>query len=196
MFVITLNKRKMSKAAAVAASIVIIGVVGFGVKNFFSKDEAAAGVKNQKFTTTQQMVSYIEEKGYSVDIQTAKVAEVEIPKKFDDNFVLFNEKIMQTDGLSLEKYKGDKVNKWTFDIIDYMGGEKEGCAVLLIKKEKLIGAYVLEKPEGIAKPLANSAAENTSAQTEQTQDTSAQTEQTQDTSAQAQTTGEIEGPTE
>ena len=154
MFVITINKKKLTQMVAIAACVVAAGAVVLGVKNFVTKDEATfLSSKKMKLSSTQQMVEYIAEKGHSADIQTAQVTEVVIPKKFDENFLGFNEKIKQTDGMSLEKYKGDKVSKWTFDIIDYNGGDVKANAVLLLKKEKLIGAYILEQPDGIAKPM-------------------------------------------
>ena len=154
MFVITLNKKKLGRMLAVVACIAVAGAVGVGIKNYFTQDSpTATSAKKTKLSTTQEMIDYIAEKGFTADIQTAQVTEVQIPKKFDDNFVGFNEKIKQTDGLSLEKYKGDKVNKWTFDIIGYPNGDMEAAAVLLIKKEKLIGAYILEQPDGVAKPM-------------------------------------------
>ena len=154
MFVITVNRKKITKIALVAVCVIAVGAAGAGVKNFFEKDSAAVAVtKKTKLTTTQDMVDYIAEKGFTADMQTAQVTEVQIPKKFDDSFTAFNEKIKQNDGLSLEKYKGDKVNKWTFDIIGYKEDETRAVAVLLIRKEKLIGAYILEKPDGAAKPM-------------------------------------------
>ncbi len=154
MFVITINKKRITQAVAIAACVIAVGAIALGVKNFFTKDEATFSTsKGMKLSTTQQMVDYIAEKGHNADIQTAQVAEVVIPKKFDDTFESFNEKIKQTDGLSLEKYKGDKVSKWTFELIDYNGEDKKASAVLLLKKEKLIGAYILESPDGIAKPM-------------------------------------------
>ena len=59
--------------------------------------------------------------------------------------------------MSLEKYKGDKVNKWTFSILDYPDTDTQAAAVLLIKKEKLVGAYILEMPSGVAKAMEKSA---------------------------------------
>ena len=153
MFVITISKKRIVKAAAAVVCIVAVGAVAVGVKGFFVQDSATAAVsRSTKLSTTQEMIDYIASKGFTADIQTAQIIEVEIPKKFDSNFEVFNEKIKQTDGLSLEKYKGDKVNKWTFDILDY-GTEKGAAAVLLIRKEKLIGAYILEKPDGLARAM-------------------------------------------
>lgn len=154
MFVITVNKKKLVRMAAIAVLVVAAGAAGLGIKSYFTQNsQVFAAGKKTKLSTTQEMVDYIAQKGFTADIQTARVSEVEIPKKFDDTFEAFNEKIKQTDGLSLERYKGDKVNKWTFSIIGYQNGEKEAAAVLLIKKEKLIGAYIIEQPNGIAKAM-------------------------------------------
>ena len=171
MFVITVNRKKITKIALIAVCVVAVGAAGITVKGFFEKDSAtAAPAKKTKLATTQEMVDYIAQKGFTADMQTAQVAEVQIPKKFDDSFNSFNEKIKQSDGLSLEKYKGEKVNKWTFDIIGYDDNDTKAAAVLLIRKEKLIGAYILEKPDGIAKPMVkqnqDSALEQTSAEGE------------------------------
>lgn len=171
MFVITVNRKKITKIALIAVCVVAVGAAGITVKGFFEKDSAtAAPAKKTKLATTQEMVDYIAQKGFTADMQTAQVAEVQIPKKFDDSFNSFNEKIKQNDGLSLEKYKGEKVNKWTFDIIGYDDNDTKAAAVLLIRKEKLIGAYILEKPDGIAKPMVkqnqDSALEQTSAEGE------------------------------
>ena len=54
----------------------------------------------------------------------------------------------------LAKLKNKKVNKWTFDITDYDVQGKTATAVLLIRKDKLVGAYILQQPEGLACPMA------------------------------------------
>ena len=165
MFVITVNRRKITKIALIAVCIVATGAVGIGVRGFLHKNSAtAATTKRTKISTTQEMVDYIAQKGFTADMQTAQVTEVQIPQKFDDSFTAFNEKIKKNDGLSLEKYKGEKVNKWTFDILDY-DDDTKAVAVLLIRKEKLVGAYILEKPDGIAKPMVKNGHDDVLAQT-------------------------------
>ena len=159
MFVITVSKKRMVKTAAVAVCVMVACAVAIGIKGAFSSENTAVfASKNTKLSTTQEMIDYIAQKGYTADLQTAQVTEVEIPKKFDATFENFNEKIKQTDGLSLEKYKGQKVNKWTFGILD-SNQDADNVAVLLIKKEKLVGAYILQQPDGTAKPMTAIAAE-------------------------------------
>lgn len=151
MFVLTLNKRKNGKLIAIVLAVILFALAFLGCKKlFFKEKEVSSSKEHLKMETTQQMADYVLSKGYTVDLQSAQVKEVKIPKKFDTEFENFNRKISQTDGLSLEKYKNDKVNKWTFDITDYGVKDKTAVAVLLVKKEKLIGAYILQQPEGTA----------------------------------------------
>ena len=156
MFVLTLNRKSGIKGFALVLAVCMLRAGATAVKNFIFKDRETAAFSKQDFEmkTTQQMADYILAKGYTVDLQSAQVKEVKIPKRFDAEFENFNEKIMHTDGLSLEKHKNDRVNKWTFDIVDYDVEGKTAVAALLVRKNKLIGAYIIQQPEGTAHPLA------------------------------------------
>ncbi len=159
MFVLTLSKKRYSKILTGAAVFLMALLVGIGRRSFLFKDSETSRPVSSKLTTTREMADYIFSKGYTVDLRSRGVKEVKIPKKFDREFENFNSKIMATDGLSLEKYKNDKVNKWTFTITDYDVESKTATAVLLIKKDKLIGAYLLQQPEGTAYALAKNRAQ-------------------------------------
>ena len=156
MFVVTLNRKSTGRLARAVLSVGLVLALACTVKNrIFSRQETASVARqNFEMTTTQQMADYILSKGYTVDLQSAQVKEVRIPKKFDREFENFNDKIMGTDGLSLEKYKNDKVSKWTFDIADYDVEGKTAVAVLLIRKDKLVGAYLIQQPDGTAHSLS------------------------------------------
>ena len=156
MFVLTFNSKKSGKMLAALLAVCFILGIAAGVKNFvFSRRETVSAPKaNLAMETTHQMAEYIFSKGYTVDLQSARVKEVRIPKKFDREFENFNNKIKLTDGLSLEKYKNDKVNKWTFDIVDYDVEGKTAVAVMLVKKDKLIGTYIIQQPDGTAHSLS------------------------------------------
>lgn len=156
MFVLTINKKQGRRVLAAALGVCFVLGAASGIKRFvFRHRETAAPAKTSfEMSTTQQMADYVLAKGYTVDLQSAQVKQVRIPKKFDAEFENFNDKIKATDGLSLEKHKNDKVNKWTFNITDYDVKDKTAVAVLLVKKDKLIGAYLIQQPDGTAHSLA------------------------------------------
>lgn len=156
MFVVTLNGKKSGRTLAILLAVCFILGLAVGVKKYVSgrRETVSAPKQNFEMKTTQQMAEYIFSKGYTVDLQSARVKEVRIPKKFDREFENFNNKIKLTDGLSLEKYKNDKVNKWTFDIVDYDVEGKTAVAVMLVRRDKLIGTYIIQQPDGTAHSLS------------------------------------------
>ena len=91
MFVLTFNSKKSGKALAALLAVCFILGIAAGVKNFvFSRRETVAAPKaSLEMETTRQMAEYIFSKGYTVDLQSARVKEVRIPKKFDREFVDF-----------------------------------------------------------------------------------------------------------
>ena len=107
MFVVTLNRKSGGKILGAVLAVCFLLAAACTVKRLvFDRRRTVAAVRpSYEMTTTQQMADYILSKGYTVDLQTARVKEVKIPRKFDAEFENFNDKIKQTDGLSLEKYK-------------------------------------------------------------------------------------------
>ena len=59
-------------------------------------------------------------------------------------------------GTFIGEHKGG-YSSFSFDITDYGVENKTATAVLLIKNDKLIGAYLLEMPDGTAYPLVKNA---------------------------------------
>ena len=82
-----------------------------------------------------------------MDLSTAAVDKVKIPKKWDDSFSAFNQ-VVEESGLTLENYKGKTVEKWTALCPTRSDGAQDSYAVLLVYKAQPIGAYLLEKPSG------------------------------------------------
>ncbi len=187
MFVITLNKKNVKKIVAGALAVVLVFGIGTTIRNVFFEEQEVFGSQKVDFEmeTTEDMLEYITLKGYTVNMQSAEVKEVKIPKKFDAEFENFDNKIKEADGLSLSKHKNDDVEKWTFEIENYGVENKEGVIVLLVKKEELVGSYILENPGGIAVPLTQKISQDISSN-----DTTTETigEFTQDTTI--QTNGE------
>ena len=85
--------------------------------------------------------------GFEVDLSTAAVDKVKIPKKWDDSFTAFNQVVGES-GLTLADYKGKTVEKWTVLCPARSDGATDTYCVLLVYKAKPVGAYLLEKPSG------------------------------------------------
>lgn len=106
--------------------------------------------------TTQDIATYFTGYGFDVDLSTAAVDKVKIPKKWDDSFTAFNQVVGES-GLSLADYKGKTVEKWTALCPKLSDGESDTYCVLLVYKAKAVGAYLLAKPSGEVTGLVTAA---------------------------------------
>ena len=91
-----------------------------------------------------------------VDLATATVDKVKIPKKWDESFSAFNT-VVKESGMSLEKYKGKTVEKWLVLCPGRSSGDQKAYGVLLVYKEQPVGAYLLAQPGGEVTGLTTAA---------------------------------------
>lgn len=177
MFLFTMTKPGLRQAGALAlCAVCLTGAITAAVH--FSGGTVPAGAEAQPgIETTQDIAGFFTGHGFEVDLTTAAVDEVKIPKKWDDSFTAFNQVVQESD-LDLSDYKGKTVEKWTLLCPALSTGEQDTYCVLLVYKAKAIGAYLLQKPSGEVTGLitaAKASAEAAAAQ-EETQATAAEPE--------------------
>lgn len=150
MFMVTLSRSGLRKLGALAVcGLALVGTV-VGINHFVgsgSVEASAAVTAPAKIETTQDIGSFFNSYGFEVDLTSATVDKVKVPKKWDDSFAAFNEVIRES-GLDLEKYKGKTVEKWTLLCPGRSSGEEKVYTILLVYREKPVGAYLLAKPSG------------------------------------------------
>ena len=147
MFVLTMGKSALRRAGAALVCMACIAGVLVAVDRLGGGTVTTGAGGAVRISSTQEMADYFTGLGLEVDVTTAAADQVKIPRKWDDSFRAFNSVIGES-GLSLEKYKGRKVEKWTLLCPGLSTGEKETYAVLLLYKEKPVGAYLLVQPDG------------------------------------------------
>lgn len=149
MFLVTLSKSGLRKLGALAVCGLALAGTVVGINHFLggSVEASAAVTAPAKIETTQDIGSFFSSFGFEVDLTSATVDKVKIPKKWDDSFAAFNEVVCQS-GLDLEKYKGKTVEKWTLLCPGRSSGEEKVYTILLVYREKPVGAYLLAKPSG------------------------------------------------
>ena len=128
------------------------------------KSVAASATVKTTIENTQDIGTYFTGYGFEVDLSTAAVDKVKIPKKWDDSFTAFNQVVGES-GLTLADYKGKTVEKWTVLCPARSDGATDTYCVLLVYKAKPVGAYLLEKPSGEVSGLITAA--QTAAEAEQ-----------------------------
>ena len=121
MFVLTFGKNGLRRLGAVAVCGVALAGAVFAVGSFFMEDDAAPAAANgetaqadptaMKIEGTDDIQAFFKAFGLEVDLATATVDKVKIPKSWDESFSAFNT-VVKESGLSLEKYKNKTVEKW------------------------------------------------------------------------------------
>lgn len=153
MFLFTVTKPGLRQAGALAlCAVCLAGTVTAAVR-LAGKSVAASATVQTTIENTQDIGTYFTGYGFEVDLSTAAVDKVKIPKKWDDSFTAFNQVVGES-GLTLADYKGKTVEKWTVLCPARSDGATDTYCVLLVYKAKPVGAYLLEKPSGEVKALA------------------------------------------
>jgi hypothetical protein len=98
-------------------------------------------IKKTKLETNEDRLYLLTTLGWEVEIQPEAYSEVQIPEEFSEVYENYN-KIQKTMGLDLSKYKGEKVMRYTYKVMNHPSGEKDVRATLLVYKNKLIGGDI------------------------------------------------------
>ena len=147
MFLFTVTKPGLRQTGALAlCAACLCGTVAAAVR-FAGQSLPASAAVQTVIEATQDIADYFTGRGFDTDLSSAAVDKVKIPRKWDDSFRAFNGVIAES-GLSLEKYKGRKVEKWTLLCPALSGAEGQTYGVLLLYKEKPVGVYLLTQPGG------------------------------------------------
>lgn len=159
MFLFTVTKPGLRQAGVLAlCAVCLAGTVTAAVH--FAGDtietSAAAPAETAAIETTQDIATYFTGYGFEVDLASAAVDKVKIPKKWDDSFTAFNQVVAESK-LDLADYKGKTVEKWTALCPKLSDGENDSYCVLLVYKSKPVGAYLLQRPSGEVSGLVSAA---------------------------------------
>lgn len=157
MFSFTVSKPGLRQAAAlVLCAACMTGTVAAAVHFAGGGAVVTAAASPGTIETTQDIGSYFSGFGYEVDLTTAAVDKVRIPKKWDDSFAAFDQVVGESGG-SLARYKGKTVEKWTVLCPARSNGDEDCYGVLLVYKARALGGYLLGKPSGEVRGLVSAA---------------------------------------
>ena len=119
--------------------------------------QSGAAAIPEQITGSEDIAAFFKGFGLEVDLTTATVDKVKVPKKWDESFSAFNT-VVKESGFDLEDSKGKTVEKWLVECPARSDGENTCQCVLLVYKEKPVGAYLLSQPSGEVTGLTSAAA--------------------------------------
>lgn len=145
MFVFSLKAANIKKMLLIvlAAILILTGAFVLLKRGGESKSTVKNGM-NLKAETAEERIAFLSQFGYEVTQDPLKVEEVIIPEEFDETYTQYNE-IQKTQNFDLEKYKGCRVKKWTYEVTNYKGYESSDGIIeanLLIYNSIVIGADI------------------------------------------------------
>ena len=124
MFVVSVKQQKLKRAAIVAlAAVAAAAGVIYALVSLRSSPAAKSDELNLRASTADERIAFLSQYGWSVTPDPLEVKEVLIPTEFDDTYESYNEIQKTQNGLDLEKYAGERVKRWTYEITNYPGYE-------------------------------------------------------------------------
>lgn len=138
MFTLRLKPKTIFGLILIAAGIIVIAITFFSNHAALSRPAA----NDVSLETDAQREEYLTSLGWEFNTPCEE-KEVQIPEEFNDTYTDYNE-IQKTQGFDLEKYKGQTVTVYTYNITNYAGYENRDCvyANLLVYGGVLIGGDV------------------------------------------------------
>jgi len=127
---------------AVICTVCTIVLIGSALISEPQK-EALAEVKVSEYTASAnaQRTAFIRSNGVACENEPFEVTDVIIPTEFNTLYQSF-EALQRAQGLSLEKYKGERVKRYSYKIID-----SEDFVELFITKSRIIACAVIKNNE-------------------------------------------------
>ncbi len=168
MFVLTLGKKGLRRLGAAAVCGIALAGAVLAVSGFIHAGDGAleanapaaqsgATAIPEKIAVSEDIAAFFKGFGLEVDLTTATVDKVKVPKKWDESFSAFNT-VVKESGFDLAESKGKTVEKWLVECPARSDGQNTCQCVLLVYKEKPVGAYLLSQPSGEVTSLTSAAA--------------------------------------
>lgn len=92
-------------------------------------------------STNKERVTYIKKFGWIINEEACEIVDVKIPAEFNDVYEKYN-KLQKSQGFNLEKYKGNLVKRYTYEVLNYKNETEFIRANLLIYNNTVIASDI------------------------------------------------------
>jgi hypothetical protein len=148
-FSLRFGKKQRTFLAAICCGAAVF-LAGWGLTAFNNrtsqKDEAMPVSAQAKadigdISVNEGRLAFLQDLGYQTEPEPEEIIEVLIPGAFDTAYENYNA-LQKQQGYDLEKYKGKKVKRYRYKILNYPGKNVSAEATLLIYKGEVIGGDI------------------------------------------------------
>lgn len=141
MFIWTarVNVKKLVLTAAVA---VVVCASAAAVLLGARQAQAAAAVSPKGIKTADDRVAYLQEWGWQVSPEAVLTEELVLPEQFGEEYTKYLE-LQKEMGFDLTDHSGKRVKRYTYEVLNYPGGETGVTAHLLLRRNTVIGGEIV-----------------------------------------------------
>lgn len=148
MFIFTTKiNRSRVVAGLLALAVLCGGVWGLGQVLFSPGDAVSALGASPRLKTNEDRLEYLAGYGWQVNSEPVSVEELLIPEEFDETYSQYLA-LQESQGFDLTKYRGKRVKRYSYTVLNYPSGETDIQAGLLIYKDTVIGGEILSSQLG------------------------------------------------
>ena len=141
VFSVRANKPKIIVALCFISAVLVLLTVFFtGKNNPVTKGNEIIS----KASDSAERIAFLSQFGWKINEEPVEVTEVIIPSEFNETYTAYNE-LQKQQSMNLEPYKGLRVKKWVYEVLNYPGYPAESNrirATLLIYDGMVIGGDV------------------------------------------------------
>lgn len=141
MFIYSIKFSKIKVVICCAA--VIVGILAVFVPRAFAEDTAPVSLilQGHKISDNDDRIQYLKSFGWEVQEEPETIEEIIIPEDFNEVFQKYNE-IQKLQGFDLEKYKNQRVKRYTYIVTNYPDEPDYVRANIFIFKNKVIAGDI------------------------------------------------------
>ncbi len=141
MFILTarVNVKKIALTAAIAVVVCATAAVALlGAR----QAQAAAAVSPKGIKTADDRAAYLQEWGWQVSPEAILTEELVLPEQFGEEYTQYLA-LQKEMGFDLTDYAGKRIKRYTYEVLNYPGGETGVTAHLLMRRNTVIGGEIM-----------------------------------------------------
>lgn len=146
MFIYTVRANTLKFIGIIGAAVLALCMLIVFVPAYEPAATAAIATTTAKYNydkikTEADVVSFLEQFGWTVEEKPLESIEIRIPNQFDKVMNAYNE-LQKNQGLDLSRYKDKDVMRYTFRVTNYPGYSGTVYANVIVFKNKVIGGDI------------------------------------------------------
>ena len=134
----------------------IVGILAVFIPKTFGGETAPVSLllQGHKISDNDDRIQYLKSFGWEVQEEPEAIEEIIIPQDFNEVFQKYNE-IQKLQGFDLEKFKNQRVKRYTYIVTNYPDEPEYVRANIFIFKNKVIAGDIcsLKVKDGFLHPL-------------------------------------------